>query len=68
MIAHNDILIKPYTLQQLATRYGVARSTMRRWLKPHLAAIGERYGNYYTTKQVRIIFNLIGEPSGKGED
>ena len=28
-------------------------------VKPHTGKVGERIGNYYTPKQVRIIFDLV---------
>jgi len=61
---HDGIVIKPYTPQELAALYGVSRATLRTWLKPHLPVIGARIGHFYTTKQVKIIFDCIGEPPG----
>jgi hypothetical protein len=63
---YDGIVIKPYTPQELATRYEVSRPTLRRWLKPHLPVIGARNGHFYTSKQVEIIFNTIGWPPPKG--
>lgn len=59
---YDGMEIKPYTLQQLAALYGISRHTMRAWLKPHLPAIGKRYGHFYTSKQVEVIFGCIGWP------
>lgn len=59
---NTDPLIKAYTSKELATLYGVSIKTLRRWLQPHLAFIGEKTSIYYTMKQVRIIFERIGEP------
>ena len=47
---------------ELALEYGVCVRTLNRWLKPFADEIGEKNGNYYTTAQVRIIFEKIGEP------
>jgi hypothetical protein len=58
----DDIVIKPYSAQELAALYYVTRPTLRRWLKPHLPVIGTRYGHFYTSKQVEIIFSKIGWP------
>ncbi|HEV7783522.1 MAG TPA: hypothetical protein VGO58_19745 [Chitinophagaceae bacterium] len=57
-----EIKIAPYTGKELAIMYGVSRKTLRTWLAPHLAYVGERIGKYYTAKQVRIIFERLGAP------
>jgi transposase-like protein len=54
--------IKPMNIKQLAALYGVHRSTMTRWLIPFRDKIGKRTGNLFTPKQVRIIFDCLGEP------
>jgi hypothetical protein len=64
---YDGIVIKPYTHQDLTALYGVSKSTLRRWLRPHHLEIGEKYGHFYTSRQVAIIFSLIGWPPGKGE-
>jgi hypothetical protein len=64
MMERNDIIIKPYTHQELAMLYCVSWRTLQRWLKPHLPAIGEKNGHYYTTRQVKTIFSRIGWPPG----
>jgi hypothetical protein len=35
---------------------------MRRWLQPHLIAVGERQGRFYSALQVKIIFDKLGLP------
>ena len=57
-----EIKIAPYTPKELATMYGVSIKSLRTWLKPHRQYIGERISKYYTAKQVRIIFERLGEP------
>jgi hypothetical protein len=57
---HNEI--KPHTSVELARLYGVSRTTFKKWLEPHQAAIGPRIGNFYTTLQVKIIFEKLGHP------
>ena len=64
MTADDGIVLKHYTHKELAVLYNVARCTLRRWLKPHLDAIGKREGHYYSRRQVEIIFALIGWPPG----
>jgi hypothetical protein len=59
-----DNMIKPCTITELADMYGVSLKTFRKWLQPHEEAIGKRLGRYYTTLQVRIIFDKLGFPEG----
>lgn len=49
------------TLAQLAAYYNVSRTTMRKWLKPFRNEIGPVEGNFYTPKQVQVIFDKIGD-------
>jgi transposase-like protein len=58
----NTIEIKPYSITELSRIYGVTLHTMRKWLKPHLAVIGEKQGRLYTTLQTKIIFEKLGLP------
>ncbi len=55
-------LVKAYTISELAALYGISTKTIKTWLKPHAQEIGPRLGRYYTTLQVRTIFEKIGEP------
>lgn len=54
--------IKPYTSKELAGLYGVSAKTLRTWLQPHQPAIGEKISRYFTSLQVRIIFEKLGAP------
>ncbi len=47
---------------ELAKLYGVNIRTFKGWIKPFKNEIGERQGIIYTVKQVKIIFEKIGEP------
>jgi len=63
MIMNNDaVAIKPYSLSELAELYGVTNRTMRNWLTSHKHQIGERIGWLYNTRQVKIIFEILGLP------
>lgn len=62
MSTKSGLLIKPYTLKELAAIYGMSRKTMSRWLKPHKEAIGERIGYFFTIVQVKIILEKLGTP------
>jgi uncharacterized protein YjcR len=62
MSTTNENLIKPYGMKELADIYGVSTITLRTWILRHQDAIGDRMGKYYTTLQVKIIFERLGEP------
>lgn len=47
------------TLKELADRWGVSVSTVRKWLKPFEKEIGVRVGNIYTPHQVKIILSKL---------
>jgi hypothetical protein len=59
-----EVKIGPYNTKELATLYRVSYKTFRAWLVPHLEKVGKKNSKYYTAKQVRIIFELLGEPEG----
>ncbi len=56
------IPLKPYTTKELCAIYKVDRRTFKKWIKPFEEEIGERLGWYYTTRQVRIIFQKLDLP------
>ena len=58
----NSTPIKPYSKNELAQLYGVSLHTLIKWLHPFAEQIGQYVGRCYTPKQIKIIFNLIGEP------
>jgi hypothetical protein len=52
--------IKAYMKKQLIEELSLASSyEFDKIVKPHSEKVGERMGNYYTPKQVRIIFDLV---------
>ncbi len=55
-------MLKPYTALELARLYGVSDRTMKKWLKPFEAEIGEKLGYFYTIAQVKTIFQKLGTP------
>ena len=57
-----SVSLKPYSLTELSKLYSVCIKTMKRWMKPFLAEIGEKNGRFYTISQVKIIFSKIGLP------
>jgi hypothetical protein len=58
----SEITVKAYTISELAALYGISTKAIRSWLKPHATEIGEKKGRYFTTLQVRIIFEKLGLP------
>ena len=60
---NKQIVLKPYTLNELAKLYGVNFRTLKVWLEPFLSEIGEKKGRYYQIPQVRIIFKKLDLPS-----
>jgi hypothetical protein len=62
-----SIIIKPYTLGELAHIYNVTTHTVRTWLKAHEMFIGKRIGRTYTTLQVKIIYERLGFPGAVEE-
>lgn len=57
--------VKPSSLAELAEMYGVTKYIFKIWLAPHEIKIGRRLGIYYTTLQVKIIYQCLGSPEGK---
>ena len=62
MSTMNEKIIRGYMTKELAMMYQVSPKVFRMWIKPHLHAIGERQGWYYTSAQVKIIFERLGPP------
>jgi len=62
MSTTKETAVRSATVKELAALYSVSPKTFRNWLLPHRQKIGERRGHYYTARQIRIIFELLGEP------
>ena len=54
--------IKPLNYKQLAAIYEVTHKTLKCWLDPFMNDIGEMRGKTFTLKQVRTIYEKLGEP------
>lgn len=59
--------MRSYSIGELSQLYDMSVKTMNRWLKPHSDAIGKRHGRYYTVKQIKQIFELLGLPKDYDE-
>lgn len=55
---------KPLNYKQLAAIYDVTHRTLKSWLEPFMDEIGEIRGKTFTLKQIRIIYDKLGEPKG----
>jgi hypothetical protein len=60
---NHNIEIRAYSVIELANIYKVSRYIFLRWIEPHQSFIGEKQGRYYTTLQVKIIFERLGLPA-----
>lgn len=56
---------RPYTTRELANLYNVNERTFKRWIEPFADEIGERIGNFFSIRQVAIIFEKLGCPIEK---
>ena len=59
---NNVIYVKPYSALQLSVLYGISRKTFIKWIRPFQGEIGERMGNYFNVRQVKIIFEKLDVP------
>lgn len=55
----NDRDLHPMTLLQLSVRWNVSVRTVKRWIKPFEAELGEVRGKIYTPRQVKIILEHL---------
>lgn len=57
-----SIMLKAYSLSELARIYDVDWRTFKKWVKPFEAEIGTKQGRFYTVAQVRVIFEKLSLP------
>jgi hypothetical protein len=62
------IPLRAYSYKELTALYGVSQRTLKTWLAPFTAEIGEKHSRYFTVRQVRIIFNRLGLPGAISDD
>ena len=60
-----EFQIKAQSKKELCAAYQVGLRTLNRWLNRHKEEIGVYEGRAFTPKQVKIIYELIGEPINK---
>ena len=57
----DEVKIQPYTTKELTAILKTTPKTFRKWIAGIKPEIGTRIGNYYNPKQVRVIFNHLGQ-------
>lgn len=62
MIEGKKIEVKAYNKTTLAGLYGVSVETFTKWIAPFADLIGPVIGRIFTPKQVKVIFDCLGEP------
>lgn len=60
-------IVRPCTGRELAELYELSYKVFKRHLKPHLAKIGKRNGNFYLVNQVLAVLEAMGPPPGDVE-
>ena len=58
----SQVKLKPYTSTELAELYGVDKDTLKKWIKPLKREIGKKHGEFYTVRQVGVIFERLDFP------
>jgi ABC-type microcin C transport system permease subunit YejB len=58
----SQVKLKPYTSTELAELYGVDKNTLKKWIKPLKREIGKKHGEFYTARQVGVIFERLDFP------
>ena len=55
------VKLRPMTKSELAAHYKVSLKTLKKWLEPFSKDIGPYRGRCYTVKQIKIIFDKLGD-------
>ncbi|MFT3910945.1 MAG: hypothetical protein QM737_16115 [Ferruginibacter sp.] len=53
---------KPCCKKDLLKLYGISYKALASWLRPMKAEIGPLHGRYFSTAQLKIIFETFGFP------
>jgi transposase len=48
--------------KELAEKYNISVKTLNKWLKPFEKKIGKVNGYFFNPKQIKIIYECLGEP------
>ena len=58
----DKIRIRSYSVKEVANLYGVSGKILKKWLDDYEKEIGYRKGHFYNPKQMKIIFEKLGDP------
>jgi len=64
----SSIVIKPYSVKELAILYQVTPHTIRNWIKEFENELGPKVGYYYKIPQIKIIFEKLDFPGNLTND
>ena len=59
----NKWKVRPSTGKEMAALYGVSYNVFKKWISFFEGQIGPKLGNFYTVKQVLVIFEVLGTPA-----
>ena len=58
-----QVIVQPLTQTELSILYNdVDPKTFKGWIEPILSKLGTKRGNYYSIRQVRLIFESLDPP------
>ena len=60
MSKRKKLILKMCTPKELASMYGISHSTLNRRLKPYRAMLGPKQGQFYDTRQLEFITEVMG--------
>ena len=63
MQSNSQYIMKPSTPGEIADLYDVTTKTLKTWTDKHRQKIGEKAGKYFSTLQVKTIFECLGPPT-----
>ncbi len=58
----SEMLRTTYCKKDLMRFYGISYKTLMSWLRPIASEIGPVKGRYFTTAQMKVIFEELGYP------
>lgn len=62
MTGEKNTEIRAYHIWELCELYGIKEKAFKAWIKPFNDKIGQQRGKKYTPIQIRVIFDVLGEP------
>lgn len=62
MKTKSEIMVKPYSAEELSKLYGICVKTFKKWTLPIEEKVGVKNGRFYTVNQTEKIFKHLGLP------